>query len=135
MINFLKPHQQRTFMRKHIFLLVSVGVLTFMALTTEKKILVTTGYAVTEEEMALGHAIYQNSCHTCHEYGRNGAPSVRNRQAWDERLANGIDRLLQGGVHECLSGQQGKAQTDDDPSFSSEEMAAAIAFMIKRSRQ
>jgi cytochrome c5 len=117
-------------MRKHIFLLASVGILVFMALTTEKKILVTTGYAITEKELALGEAVYQRSCKDCHENGAHGAPTARNRQSWEAHLAGGIDRLLADGAQRCL--QQG--EISDHP-LSRQEIEAAIAFMIRSSRQ
>jgi cytochrome c5 len=135
MINSPKLHKaRRAFMRKHIFLLASVGMLTFMALATEKKVLVTTGYAITEEELALGHSVYQQSCQDCHENGTNGAPAVGNRQAWEAYLAKGIDKLLQNGAQQCSYNQQGELLNHRNL-VSDQEIEAAIAFMIRRSRQ
>jgi cytochrome c5 len=121
-------------MRKHIFLLASVGVLAFMALTTEKKILVTTGYAVTEEELALGRAIYQQSCRNCHEHGEHGAPSPGNEGHWDTYLTRGAGEL-QVRMQSCLPERPGESNNDRALPFSSQEIEAAISFMIRRSRQ
>jgi cytochrome c5 len=131
MINSLKLPEQEACMRKHIFLLVSVGILSFMALTTEKKILVTTGYAVTEEELAFGHAVYQDSCSHCHENGDNGAPSTGDRQVWDARLAEGIEKLIQRRAQQCPFRQHDSTHLP----LSIKEIEAAIAFMISQSRR
>lgn len=122
-------------MRKHIFLLVSVGILIFMALTTEKKILVTTGYAVTEEELALGRTVYQHSCRDCHENGEHGAPSARSHAAWEAHLAEGIEKLMQKGAQQCPYNQLGEARSHNNLPLTKQEIEAAIAFMIKESRE
>jgi cytochrome c5 len=122
-------------MRKHIFLLVSIAVLTFMALTTEKKVLVTTGYAVTEEELALGQTIYQQSCSTCHEQGRNGAPSVGNQNAWKMFLAGDLAKLLRQGKPECVTNELVLEQKPDGTRLTRQEIDAATAFMILKIRK
>jgi cytochrome c5 len=121
-------------MRKHIFLLASIGMLTFMALTTEKKVLVTTGYAITEEELALGREIYQHSCRDCHEKGVDGAPSVARQKDWDAHLAGGVAKLLRKEAPQCLRGlDAGPGQEAIE--LSRQEIEAATAFMIRQSRQ
>lgn len=39
--------------------------------------------------------IYQRSCRTCHTAGETGAPLTGDRQAWGERLEQGMPTLVQ----------------------------------------
>lgn len=41
-----------------------------------------------------GSDVYAVHCHVCHEAGLNDAPKVADAEAWELRLAKGMDELL-----------------------------------------
>ena len=46
-------------------------------------------------QASSGEDVYSKYCHTCHDTGLNGAPTIGDAEAWAPRLAKGIDALLQ----------------------------------------
>lgn len=45
-----------------------------------------------------GVAIYQKACMACHASGAAGAPKFGDKAAWELRLAQGLDQLLQTAI-------------------------------------
>lgn len=119
--------------RKNIGLLMSVSILLFMALFSEKKILVTTGYAVSQNEIDTGREIYTDFCRRCHDRARSGAPHIGDTLAWKERIEQGVDILI---AH-ALDGYRGPSgempARGGNSALAPDAVAAAVAYMVKES--
>lgn len=83
-----------------------------------------------EEMLALGEKVFQRSCAACHRTGIAGAPKIGDRQAWAERIAKGMDTLIDHAVH----GFRGMPPRGGDVSLSDEEVEAAVRYLLGKSR-
>lgn len=121
--------------RKDIGLFLSVSILALMAVFSEKKVLVTTGYAVSRDELDAGREIYFNNCRRCHGRGRGGAPRTGDVRAWKPRLEDGMESLIAHAV----AGHRGRLGTmppqGGNPELDEQEMAAAVAYMVRESEE
>lgn len=86
------------------------------------------------DESLSGEEVYNQACTACHGAGIAGAPKTGDKAAWSDRIAQGMDVLLQHAV-EGYQGQTGfmppkGGRTD----LSDEEVKAAIEYMVERSR-
>lgn len=81
-----------------------------------------------------GESVYQNACFACHGSGAAGAPKTGDADAWESRIAKGMDTL----EDHAINGFQGDAgmmppkggRTD----LSDEEVVAALDYMVDESR-
>ncbi|PLX81979.1 MAG: cytochrome c5 family protein [Desulfuromonas sp.] len=82
----------------------------------------------------LGAGIYQKACAACHSAGVAGAPKTGDKEAWQPRLAQGMETL----VSHSLIGYKGAAgympARGGIATLSDEEVKAAVHFMIEKSR-
>ncbi len=87
-----------------------------------------------EAQVATGEAVYNRVCRLCHAAGLAGAPKLGDRAAWEARIAQGMETL----VTRTLKGYQGRGgmmpARGGNPSLSDDEVAAAVAFMVEKSR-
>lgn len=119
--------------RKNIGLLLSVSILLFMAVFSEKKVLVTTGYAVSRPEIDMGRGIYAEYCRHCHGRTQTGAPRVGDAAAWKDRVKQGMDTLIAHAVR-GYDGKSGPMPARGGyPELDDEEVAAAVAYMVRES--
>jgi cytochrome c5 len=120
-------------MRSYLGLFISLLILTYMALASEKNILITKGYVVTPEEFEVGRGIYQNFCQNCHAGGVNGAPRLGYRKDWESRMEAGMEQLIKS-LRKDHAGNSGSCPARGDmPKLSEEEIQFAMAYMVKTS--
>ncbi|MEL7022793.1 MAG: c-type cytochrome [Pseudomonadota bacterium] len=77
-----------------------------------------------------GAQVYNNACGACHTGGIGGAPMLGNADAWQARLAQGLETLRTHAVE----GYQGEAgympAKGGNPALSDEDVYRAIDYMI-----
>lgn len=82
-------------------------------------------------EPADGAAVYNGGCNVCHTAGLAGAPKPGDTVAWQPRIAQGLEML----VEHAIKGYQGEAgimpAKGGNPALSDEEVAAAVEYMIE----
>ena len=74
-----------------------------------------------------GETIYNTYCMACHATGAAGAPIKGNAEAWNARIAQGQDTLLQ----HAINGLNAMPPMGTCSNCSDEEMASAVAFLTK----
>tara|TARA_R110001592_G_scaffold363036_1_gene679415 strand:- start:28136 stop:29683 length:1548 start_codon:yes stop_codon:yes gene_type:complete len=79
---------------------------------------------------AMGKTVYQDSCATCHEEGRLGAPKVGDRQQWAVLLNKNFDVLL----HNTLQGFNAMPAKGGCTSCTGEEVIAAVKYMAEQAQ-
>jgi len=88
--------------------------------------------AAAEETAAVemdGPTVYQNACAACHASGVAGAPAFGDAAAWKDRVAQGMDLL----VEHAINGYQGDAgympPKGGNPALTDEQVSAAVEHM------
>ena len=74
-----------------------------------------------------GEQVYNKYCTACHTSGVMGAPKINNAADWEDRLAQGMDTVLQHAV-EGYNAMPPKGTCSD---CSEEEIQAAIDYMVE----
>lgn len=76
-----------------------------------------------------GENVYQTSCAACHASGVAGAPIFGDAAAWKDRVAQGMEVLLE----HAINGYQGSAgympPKGGNPALTDEQVAAAVEHM------
>jgi cytochrome c len=81
-----------------------------------------------------GKAIYGQSCAVCHDHGVAGAPKTGDADAWEARIATGIDMMTQRAIS-GYAGEQGMMPPKGgNMSLSDEDVAAAVEYMAQQSQ-
>lgn len=75
---------------------------------------------------ASSHAIYNKACIACHANGATNAPELGDKAAWEPRLAQGIDRLLQAAI----DGKGTMPPRGTCMDCSDDDLKAAIEYML-----
>jgi cytochrome c5 len=81
-------------------------------------------------DMAIGARVYEASCSACHAAGTAGAPKLGDREAWAPRLARGVAAMEQS----ALNGVGTMLPKGGNASLSDDEVKAAVAYMVEKSR-
>ena len=76
-----------------------------------------------------GEAVYNSTCTVCHTSGVAGAPKVGDKAAWEARLAQGMDALL----NTSIKGKGAMPPKGGNTSLSDEEIKGAVEHMLKKS--
>ncbi|MCP5157904.1 MAG: cytochrome c5 family protein [Gammaproteobacteria bacterium] len=76
-----------------------------------------------------GKEVYDKVCAACHVAGTLGAPKVGDKAAWEPRLAQGMDTL----VNHALNGIRAMPAKGGDPSLTEGNMKDAIVYMLGES--
>lgn len=84
-----------------------------------------TAAAATDEP---GAATYNRLCHACHATGAAGAPLFGNRAAWEPRIAQGMDTLLQT----VINGKGAMPPRGTCGDCSDDDLRAVIEYMISK---
>ena len=79
---------------------------------------------------ATGKQVYGESCATCHDDGRLGAPVLGDRQQWAVLLQKNFDVLL----HNTLEGINGMPAKGGCTSCTGEEVIAAVKYMAEQAQ-
>jgi len=79
-----------------------------------------------------GESVYNKACIGCHLSGAGGAPKLRDRIAWADRIAKGADALVQSAI----KGVPGTAMMARGAcnSCSDDDIKAAVDYMISQSQ-
>ncbi len=75
-----------------------------------------------------GESVYGGLCHACHAAGLANAPKPDDTAAWEERLAKGLDAM----VDVAIQGFGGMPPRGGDPSLTDEEIRETIIFMLEQ---
>ena len=85
----------------------------------------------TESTDPPGREVYEQNCASCHGQGIAGAPTLEDTEAWEPRIAKGMETLYDHAVN----GFQGDAgmmpPKGGNPSLSKEQVQAAVRFMVQ----
>ena len=85
-------------------------------------------------DLAKGEDVYSKSCSTCHGMGIAGAPKVGDAAAWEARIAQGEQTLLDHAIN-GYQGSSGYMPAKGGFAFlSDEDVAAAVAYMVAESK-
>jgi cytochrome c5 len=78
-----------------------------------------------------GEKIYQQACQLCHAAGVAGAPMTGDTAAWQGRITQGRDKLLENAIQGIgvMPPKGGQTQLSDD------EVASAVDFLIQQATQ
>jgi len=83
---------------------------------------------------AKGEGVYMNFCAACHASGIAGAPKVGDKDAWQERIAQGTPVLIE----HALNGFQGKSGVmpakGGNSALTEEEISSAVTYMVDKSK-
>ena len=83
---------------------------------------------------APGQAVFDNACNVCHGSGIAGAPKVGDKNAWLERIGQGMQTLAE----HAINGYHGKTgympAKGGQLQLSDEEVRAAVEFMVQQSQ-
>ncbi len=88
------------------------------------------GGAAGEDKVAAvprgGEEVYTAVCLACHSTGAAGAPKVGDKPAWEPRVGQGLDGLVQAAI----AGKGGMPPRGGNPSTTDEEIRAAVVYML-----
>ena len=79
--------------------------------------------------LAHGRVVFHDKCMRCHESGRKGAPVFGDIEDWAERIEQPLDTLIE---HAILGHGRMPARGDQD--LSDPDVAAAVAYVVNRTR-
>jgi len=79
--------------------------------------------------LAHGRVVFEDRCMRCHESGRRGAPRLGDVEDWRERLQQPLDTLMQHAI-----AGHGRMPARGDQQISDQDIAAAVAFVVDRTR-
>lgn len=75
-----------------------------------------------------GEEVYDQFCGTCHEAGVAGAPVAGDDEAWEPRIAKGMDTLWD----HTLNGFNGMPPKGTCSACSDDELRAAMDYMVEQ---
>ena len=75
-----------------------------------------------------GEQIFNSVCGTCHKTGIANAPKIDDKEAWEPRLVNG----LQGLIDTATKGKGAMPPNGGDPAITAEELKNTILYMTKK---
>jgi cytochrome c5 len=81
--------------------------------------------------LQLGKEVYEKTCASCHEHGRNGAPMTGNKKQWQPILAKNMDTLFLNTLHGYGNMPAVKQYC---PRCTTMETLAAVRYMVNRSK-
>ena len=79
--------------------------------------------------LAHGRVVFTEKCMRCHESGRKGAPVLGDIEDWRDRLGQPLDKL----IGHAIKGH-GKMPARGDQVVTDQDIAAAVAFVVDRTR-
>ena len=74
-----------------------------------------------------GKEVFNSVCTACHSTGAAGAPKVGDKAAWEPRIKQGLDALL----NVAMNGKGAMPARGGNPSVTDDELKAAIQYMAK----
>jgi cytochrome c5 len=76
-----------------------------------------------------GKQVVEAACASCHVSGRDGAPRIGDRKAWEKRASQGLTSLTE----HALSGFRKMPAHGGSPGLSDREIERAITYMVNQS--
>ncbi len=77
---------------------------------------------------ADGEGVYSKACVACHSTGVAGAPKVGDKAAWEPRMAQGMEALLNAAI----KGKGAMPPKGGNMSLSDEEVKGAVRYMLEK---
>lgn len=77
-------------------------------------------------DLARGKEVVQKTCGTCHNTGVAGAPKIGDKEAWQPRVDQGMDALLQSTIN-----GKGAMPPKGGGDYNEADLKAAIQYMLK----
>lgn len=90
----------------------------------------TSADTATASTNSQGQKIYDSACHSCHSTGVAGAPKLGDQTAWKEKIAKGMDSLVQS----TINGKGNMPPKGGDQTLSEDDIRAAVTYMVDQSR-
>ena len=81
-----------------------------------------------------GEAVYNAGCIACHGAGIAGAPRVGDADAWVERMAAGMDVVIDHAINGYQGSKGMMPAKGGNPSLSDDEVKAAVEYMVAASQ-
>lgn len=81
-------------------------------------------------DLAKGKSVYDGACFACHGSGAAGAPKLGDNAAWSDRIAAGMDSLVQHAIagKGAMPPKGGRLDLSDD------DVKAAVAYMVDQAK-
>lgn len=79
-----------------------------------------------------GEAVYNTTCMACHTAGIAGAPKVGDQDAWGERIAKGLDTLVQHSINGFQGNTGVMPPRGTCGNCSDDELKAAVEYMVSQ---
>ncbi len=85
---------------------------------------------------ASGVSVYQSSCIACHGIGVAGAPKLGDKQAWQSRIAQGLELMAEHAIKGFKSpgSRVGMPAKGGKGSLGNDDIRAAVEYMVSKSR-
>ena len=83
------------------------------------------GLAFAQSGERSGKEVVDAQCSKCHREGKGGAPKIGDRDAWIQRLKNGLDKT----VASAIRGHGGMPPRGDKADLTDREVRNAILYM------
>ena len=77
-----------------------------------------------------GEKVYDKTCVVCHGDGLSGAPRLGDKPAWEPRIANGKDAL----VESVRKGKGLMPPRGGNDRFTDDDLRAAVDFIVSKAR-
>ena len=100
-----------------------------MDASDEKKAAMHDG-ALSEETLATGKRVYEQSCAACHATGVAGAPKIGDKAAWSAHIHHGLDHM----VESVINGKGAMPAKGGNANLSDDEVKAAVSYIVEQSR-
>ncbi|MCY3769670.1 MAG: c-type cytochrome [Gammaproteobacteria bacterium] len=81
-----------------------------------------------------GESVYNASCLACHAAGVAGAPVLGDSTVWAERIAQGMEVLVEHAIQGFTGSTGVMPAKGGNPSLSDEAVTVAVQFMVDQSR-
>lgn len=75
-----------------------------------------------------GEEVYNGGCVACHSTGAAGAPKLGDKAAWEPRMAQGLDGL----INSAINGKNAMPPKGGNPSWSDQDIRNAVTFMLDK---
>lgn len=82
--------------------------------------------SVDPQRLAKGENRYKMVCSACHNMGVAGAPKLGDKAAWQARLGQGIDGLVNSAIH----GKGAMPPKGGAMNYSNDDIRAAVEYMV-----
>jgi cytochrome c5 len=83
-----------------------------------------------EEALATGQRVYEQTCAACHATGLAGAPKTGDKEAWSAHIHHGLDHM----VESAINGKGAMPAKGGNASLSDDEVKAAVSYIVEQSR-